>query len=134
MVNPLPIAITTDEKRFLMESAVLMRDSGRLDQAAVMFEAIVSLVDDRHLPLIGLGSVEFERGAFERAVERFEDAVAFAPDCALAHAHLGEALAFSRHLEEAQLALRKATELDPAGTAGGNMARQIQKFLDYGLL
>ena len=72
MVNPLPIAITTDEKRFLMESAVLMRDSGRLDQAAVMFEAIVSLVDDRHLPLIGLGSVEFERGAFERAVERFE--------------------------------------------------------------
>ena len=34
MVSPIPVSITTDEKRFLMESAVLMRDTGRLERTA----------------------------------------------------------------------------------------------------
>lgn len=128
------IRITTDEKRFLMETALLLRDTGRLDESSVVFEALVDLVEDRHFPLIGLGSIAFERGEFDHAVERFEEAVAAAPTSALAHAHLGEALAFAHHREEATLELQKAVQLDPAGTNGGNMARTIQQFLSFGLV
>lgn len=126
--------MSTDEKRFLMESALLLRDTGRLDEAVVVFEALTDLVQDRHLPFIGLGSIAFERGDFERAVERFEEAVGTAPTSALAHAHLGEALAFARHREEAELELQKAVQLDPSGSNGGNMAKTIQRFLSFGLL
>ena len=129
-----PVQLTLEEKRFLMESAVLMRDTKRLDQAMAMFKAIVPLVEDKHLPTIGIGSIHFERGEFDEAVEAFENATELNPESALAYAHLGEALAFAKHMEEAKLALKKAQELDPSGNDGGTMARSIEKFLALGLL
>lgn len=129
-----PVQVSLEEKRFLMEAAVLMRDTKRLDQAMAMFKAIIPMVEDKHLPTIGMGTIHFERGNFDDAVEAFESATQLNPDSALAYAHLGEALAFARHLEEAKLALKKAQELDPSGNDGGAMARAIEKFLALGLL
>jgi superkiller protein 3 len=130
----LPVSLTREEKKFLIEAAILMRDANRLAEAEEMFEAIVSLVEDKHLPMIGIGTVQCERGDYEEAVATFERATEFNPKSALAYAHLGEALAFAKHPEEAKLALRKASDLDPAGKDGGDMARTLQKFLSYGLL
>ncbi len=130
----LAVKPSREEKRFLMEAALLMRDADRLDEAKTMFEGIIPLVEDKHLPIIGVGTIHFAKGEFDDAVEQFEKATEIDPTCAIAYAHLGEALAFSKHLDEAQLALQKATELDPSGENGGEMARTIQKFLSYGLL
>ncbi len=130
----LSVAASREEKRFLMEAALLMRDTDRLDEAKEMFEAIEPLVRDKHLPVIGVGTIHFAKGDFDDAVEAFERAVELEPTSAIAYAHLGEALAFAKQTEEAELALKKATELDPGGKEGGEMARTIQKFLSYGLL
>lgn len=135
-MNSVELSVTPsqEEKRFLLEAALLMRDADRLDEAKDMFEAIVPMVQDKHLPVIGTGTIHFARGEFDDAVEMFEKAVELKPDSAIAYAHLGEALAFAKQTEEAELALKKATELDPGGKDGGEMARTIQKFLTYGLL
>ena len=133
-MTTLPVSVSPEEKRFLMEAAYLMRDTNRLDEAAAMFEAIMNVVDDKHLPAIGLGTIYFQKGDLDKAVEAFEQATELKPDSALAYAHLGEALAFSKQMEEAELALRKATELDPSGNDGGEMARTVQKFLSFGLI
>jgi len=130
----LPISLSQEEKRFLMEAALLMRDTDRLEEARIMFDAIRPLVEDKHLPLIGIGTIHFQKGEFEEAVEVFEEATRVKPDSALAFAHLGEALAFSKQFEEAELALKKASDLDPAGSDGGEMARTVQKFLSFGLI
>lgn len=132
--NDLPLQVTREEKRFLMEAALLYRDARRYAEAQAVFEGILPLVEDKHLVLIGLGSVHFEQQKFDEAIEAFEEATRLQPRGALAYAHLGEALAFARHREEAELALKKAIELDPGGQEGGEMARTIQRFLAYGLL
>ena len=129
-----PIQISLEEKRFLLETGLILRDAGRYEPSLAILDALVPLVDDRHLPLIAIGSVHFAQGNFDRAIECYESAVSHAPDHALAHAHLGEALAFARHLEEAALALDKAIQLDPAGQEGGNMARMVRRLLESGLL
>ncbi len=130
----LSVSLTQEEKRFLMEAALLMRDCDRLDEAMEMFRAITPLVEDKHLPMVGVGTIHFSRGEFDEAVEVFEKAVAFRDESAIAHAHLGEALAFAKQNEEAKLALDRAIELDPKGEDGGEMAKTIQKFLSYGLI
>ena len=117
-----------------MEAAILLRDSKRFEESKSMFEAILPLVEDRHLPLVGIGTILFENGEFDEAIDRFEEATRHDPECALAHAHLGEALAFARHTEEAEFALQKTIDLDPGGKNGGEMARTIQKFLAMGFL
>jgi tetratricopeptide (TPR) repeat protein len=132
--NDLPVYLSHFEKRFLMEAGLVLRDARRYEEARAIFEGLIYLVEDKHLPMIGLGTIHFERGQFDQAIARFEEATEFAPRSAVAYAHLGEALAFARQKEEAQLVLKKAVELDPSGHEGGEMAKTIQKFLSYGLL
>lgn len=130
----LPVQVTREEKRFLMEAALLYRDSRRYAEAEATFTGILPIVEDKYLVMVGLGSVHFEQAQFNEAVESFEAAIKLHPRSAIAYAHLGEALAFAKHREEADLALQKAVELDPSGQEGGEMAKTIQKFLSYGLL
>jgi len=130
----MPFDFSVEEKRFLIEAALLMRDCKRLDEAETMFSALLPWVEDQHLPRIGLGTISFDRGDFDEAIEHFESATKDASNSALAYAHLGEALAFGGHREEADLALEKATQLDPAGESGGNMAKTVKRFLESGLL
>jgi len=133
-VTELPVQLSREEKRFLMESALILRDARRHDEAKAIFLGLLPLVEDKHLPMIGLGTLHFERGEFAEAVERFEEATRLAPRAAIAFAHLGEALAFAQQKEEAALVLQKAIDLDPNGQEGGEMAKTIQRFLAYGLL
>lgn len=113
---------------------MILRDAQRYEPALAIFGALIPLVEEKHVPLIGVGSVHFAQGDFDHAIECFESAIAHCPDHALAHAHLGEALAFGRHIEEAGLALDKAIQLDPAGQEGGSMAKMVRRLLESGLL
>ncbi len=133
-LTDLPVNLSREEKRFLMECALILRDARRHDEARATFLGLLPLVEDKHLPMIGLGTLHFERGEMAEAIDRFEEATRLAPRAAIAYAHLGEALAFAQQKEEADLVLKKAIELDPNGQEGGEMARTIQKFLSYGLL
>ncbi|MCA9756042.1 MAG: tetratricopeptide repeat protein [Candidatus Eisenbacteria bacterium] len=130
----LPIQVTLEEKRFLLETGFVLRDGERFAPALVVFEALLEIAEEKHVPLVGIGSVRFAQGDFDGAIEAYEEAITCAPDNALAHAHLGEALAFGRHFEEAGLALDKAIQLDPAGRDGGNMAKTVRRLLESGLL
>lgn len=130
----LPVTVSPEEKRFLMECGFALRDARREEESAAVFRGVLPLVEDKHLPVIGLGTIDFFGGRFDAAIEQFEEATRMAPTFALGYAHLGEALAFARQQEEAELALRKASDLDPVGAEGGEMARTLQKFLAYGLL
>lgn len=130
----LPVQLASSEKRFLMEAGLVLRDARRYDEAWAVFEGLLALVEDKHLPLIGLGTIHFARAEWTEAVDRFEQATRRAPRAAIAYAHLGEALAFAQQREEASLVLQKAIDLDPSGQEGGEMARTVQKFLSYGLL
>jgi tetratricopeptide (TPR) repeat protein len=130
----LPVTLSRQQKMFLMEAGLILRDSQRYAAAEAVFEGALSLVHDKHLALVGIGSTRFAQGDWEGAIGTFEEAARARPDAAIAYAHLGEALAFGGHIEEARLALAKASGLDPSGESGGEMARAIERLLSYGII
>lgn len=130
----LPITISQEEKAFLCESGHILRDAKRLDEALATFEGVLPLVQDKYLALVGIGSVHFRKGDLREAIDAFEEATRLNPESALAYAHLGEALAFAREGNAAAIALRKASDLDPSGESGGELARTLQRFIDLGLI
>ena len=88
----------------------------------------------RGVSLPGIGSARFWQARYDDAITAYEEVLHRNPNWALGYAHLGEALAFGGHKQEADLALRRAVELDPAGKQGGDVARNIQRLMAHGLI
>lgn len=102
-----------DELRVLMEIGFLLREMSRFDDAAVVFRGAAELIPDSDVPLVGLGTVEFQQRNFAQAHEAYEKALAIKPNSLYARVHRAEAWLFEGERARAEEELRNVIETDP---------------------
>ena len=99
--------------RALFEDAVVLQNAGRLAEAAVIYNQIISL--EPSLPGVhsNLGNVLNTLGRSNEAEGAFRKAISLKPDFAAAFSSLGNTLKDRGSLHEAEAAHRHAVTLDP---------------------
>jgi tetratricopeptide (TPR) repeat protein len=85
----------------------------RYDDAAKALKAADKMKPDHPEVLVQTGILSCRRARWKDAIEPLQKGVAGAPEHALAHYFIGEALNQSDHLEEARAAYERAAQLDP---------------------
>jgi len=102
--------VTTQQK---LELAISHHQAGRLDQAQVLYQQILTNnprdTDVLHL----LGVLAFQAGRFDEAIAAAQNTLALRPDFAEAYFDLGNALSGKRQFDAAITAYRRAAELRP---------------------
>ena len=63
--------------RVMLESGLVLRESGRLDEAEKVFQGVLDIVPNSDVPLVALSSIAVRRGDFDRALRLCEDALKF---------------------------------------------------------
>src|SRR4051812_8691177 len=89
-------------------------NAGRLQATENICRQILAVVSDHANSLNLLGILYARTGAHERAAEHFRLALAAHPDWAEGHTNLGNALWKLEKLDDAQIALQRALQLQPA--------------------
>ena len=120
---------TRDDLQALLEAGFILRAAGRLDDAQVVFQGVQALSPTSAVAEVALGTVDFQRGDYDKARRRYERVLEANPRDAWAWAHLGEAELFAKREEQARAALDKAVELDSKGPNGA-LARRLLKLAD----
>jgi Flp pilus assembly protein TadD len=118
-VNP-----SRDEIGFLVEAAVIYRDSGRFNEARDVLTGLRALMPESDSVAVLLGTVSFQQGEFDAAERQYRQALEFNPRSAYAYAHLGELAIFRKDTAQADTHLKEAIRLDPRGVYGG-LARRL---------
>lgn len=120
---------TRDDLQALLEAGFILRSAGRLDDAQTVFQGVQALSPASTVAEVALGTIEFQRGEYAKARQRYERVIEANPRDAWAYAHLGEAELFAKRDSEARAALEKAIELDSKGPNGA-LARRLLKLAD----
>jgi len=97
----------------LLETAISMHESGRLDSAAALYEQVLSADAENAAALHLLGVLKHQQGDHRRAIELISRAVAIAPGAPAFHANLAEAYRANRQFDRAVGCCRAALALDP---------------------
>ena len=101
-----------EELRVLMEIGFLLREMSKFDEAAQVFRGAAELIADSDVPLVGLGTVEFQQRNFAAAHEAYEKALALKPNSLYARVHRAEAWLFAGEREKAEEELREIIATD----------------------
>jgi len=97
----------------LFMDAVQLEEAGQLDEAAVLYEQVLS-IDPEHAPsCINLGTISYNQRKFLRAEQLYRQATLADPGYALAFFDLGNVLDELQRLPEAIEAYRAAIRLAP---------------------
>ncbi len=105
---------TSKQQAMLMlEAAYLSMDMGKWDHARDILTGAAALMPKSEVPQLALGTLEFNQGHFEKALQSFRSAQRLSPKAALPRAHSGEALIQLNKAAEAQKELVAAYEADP---------------------
>ena len=120
------LPMTKQQAVLMLESAYLWMDLGKFDHAKDLLQGAVALMPKTDVPLIALGTLEFNQGRYDKALQVFRRAQQLAPRSALPRAHCGEALLFMGKTNEAMRELKVALELEP----NSDGARFAQALID----
>lgn len=101
-----------EELRVLMEAGFLLREMSRFDEAAEVFRGAAELIEDSDVPLVGLGTVEFQQRNFDQAHAAYEKALALKPNSLYARVHRAEAWLFAGDRTRAETELREVIAAD----------------------
>lgn len=112
------VPVPQEEVALLLECGYLYMEMQKPREAEEIFAGVAALVPHSEVPLICLGNLFFSQGRYDRALKFHRDALKKQPESALAQAHAGEALVFSKKRDEGKAALEKAADMDPEGDAG----------------
>jgi tetratricopeptide (TPR) repeat protein len=108
------------------------RSGGRLDEAQALCRRILDAQPNEPNALHLLGLVALQSGKFADAFEHLRLAVQLAPDVALYHANLAEALRALNRPDEAECAYRRGLEIEPRFVQAwknlGTMLRELRRF------
>lgn len=107
------IKVTDEELRVMLESGLILRESGRLDEAEKVFFGVRELVPESDVPLVALSSIAVRRGDFEEALRLCEEALRHAPDSIFAQVNHAEILLYQKKTDEAETELRDIIENNP---------------------
>lgn len=101
-----------EELHVILETGFALRYARRLDEAADIFQGVVSLLPESDVPRVALGTVELERGKFAEAQAACEEALRHNPGSLYARVHRAEALLFQRRRSEAEAELNAIINAD----------------------
>ncbi|MBC7798738.1 MAG: tetratricopeptide repeat protein [Pyrinomonadaceae bacterium] len=107
-INP-----TDDELRLTLEIGFLLRELGKFEEAAQIFRGASKLIPESDVPLVGLGTVEFQQRNFEAAHEAYEQALKIKPDSLYAKVHRAETRLFEGKRDQAENELREIIAANP---------------------
>jgi tetratricopeptide (TPR) repeat protein len=97
----------------LIEEAKRHHQAGRLHEAELLFEKVITL-DPRHAETLHwLGAIAYQDGRYDAAIERIGKAIAIDPTNALYHSNLGTALRELGQYEQAVASYRNALRIKP---------------------
>lgn len=102
-----------EELRVMIESGLVLREAGRLDEAEKVFLGINELVPESDVPLVALSSIAARRGNFEEALRLCDKALQKVPDSLFARVNRAEILLYQQKREEAEVELQEIIETNP---------------------
>ena len=97
----------------MLESGLILRESGRLDEAEKIFLGVREIAPQSDVPLVALSSVAARRGNFDAALELCDEALRYEPDSLYARVNHAEILLYQKKREEATAELRDIIEKNP---------------------
>ena len=115
-----------DELRVMLETGFVLREMGKFAEAADIFRGVAEFIPNSDVPLVGLGTVEFQQGHFDEAYAAYEEALRVKPDSVFARVHRAEALLFQGKRDEAEPQLQEIV----ATAADSPHSRTAQALLD----
>ena len=105
---------TNDEElRVMLESGLVLREAGRLEEAEKVFQGVRELAPKSEVPLVVLSSLAVRRGNFDEALRLCEEALATEPASVFARVHHAEVLLYQQKREEAEKELREIIKTAP---------------------
>jgi predicted Zn-dependent protease len=102
-----------EELRVMIESGLILREAGRLDEAEQIFRGINELVPHSDVLLIALSSIAARRGDFDEALRLCDKALQEMPESLFARVNRAEILLYQQKREQAEAELREIIETDP---------------------
>ncbi len=107
------VKTSSDELRVMLESGLVLREAGRLDEAEKIFLGVCEIVPDSDVPLVALSSIAARRNDFDEALRLCEEAIRHQPSSLFARVNHAEVLLYQEKTEEAVAELREIVEIDP---------------------
>lgn len=102
-----------EELRVMLESGLILREAGRLEEAEKIFLGVAELAPESEVPLVVLSSLAVRRGDFDEALRLCEEALRKVPSSVFARVHRAEILLYQKNREEAEKELREIIESAP---------------------
>lgn len=107
------VKTSEEELRVMIESGLVLREAGRLDEAEKIFRGVSELVPHSDVPLVALSSIAARRGNFDEALRLCDKALQEMPESLFARVNRAEILLYQQRREEAEVELREIIETDP---------------------
>lgn len=101
------------ELRVMLESGLVLREAGRLDEAEKVFEGVRELAPGSEVPLVVLSSLAVRRGEFDDALRLCDEALVKDPSSIFARVNRAEILLYQHKREEAENELRDIIKNSP---------------------
>ena len=120
------VKASDEELRVMLESGLVLREAGRLDEAEKIFLGVRELVPKSDVPVVSLSSLAVRRGDFDEALRLCEEALTIDPNSVFARVYRAEVLLYQRRREEAEIELRDIINSSPESPH----ARTAQALLD----
>ena len=102
-----------DELRVMLESGLVLREAGRLDEAEKVFLGVRELAPQSEVPLVALSSLAVRRGDFDEALRLCDEALVKMPTSLFARVNHAEILLYRQNREQAEKELREIIETAP---------------------
>ncbi len=117
---------TSDEElRVMLESGLVLREAGRLDEAEKIFQGVRELAPQSDVPLVALSSIAVRRGNFDEALRLCEEALRQESNSLFARVNHAEILLYQKNREEAGRELREIIETAPPDSPHRRTAQSL---------
>ena len=113
IMNFSQVKASDEELRVMLESGLVLREAGRLEEAEKIFEGVRELVPKSDVPLVALSSLAVRRGDFDEALRLCEEALKADSESVFARVHHAEVLLYQQRREEAIGELKAIIETAP---------------------
>lgn len=107
------IKVSDEELRVMLESGLVLRQAGRLDEAEKVFRGVHELMPDSDVPLVTLSSIAVRRNDFDEALRLCEEALNHQPESLFARVNRAEILLYQKKRDEAETELREIIKINP---------------------
>jgi predicted Zn-dependent protease len=127
------VPMTKQQAVLMLEAAYLWMDLGKFDHARELLSGAAALMPKSEVPIIALGTLEFNQARYDKALQMFRRAQQLVPRSSLPRAHCGEALLFMGKPNEAMRELKVALDLEPQSD-GARFAQALIDMKEAGAL